>query len=430
MPRPVDVIVLVTLLITLILAIDGNAVEPLGKAEAIQFGEGDWPWWRGPHRDGIVRSSQNLPLSWSDTDSVAWRTAIPGKGHGSIAVVGDRLYLATADQASQTQSVLCLDRHHGNVLWQTKVHVGGFTEKGNKKSSLASSTVACDGKRLFINFLNNGAVHATALDMQGNLLWQTRVADFLIHQGFGASPTLYESQVIVSADSRAGGAIVSLDRVTGKEVWRHARPALANYTSPILLNVAGRTQVLLTGCDLVAGLDPGTGKSLWEIPGSTTECVTSTVTDGKLIFTSGGYPKNHLAAVAADGSGRIVWENSTRVYVPSMLVSDGHLFAVLDEGIAKCWECSTGIEKWKARLGGTFTASPVMVGNHIIAVNEAGQWFVFEANPAEFKSLAENKLGEEVYATPTVAYDHIYARVAKYDGQERHEFIVCIGVGK
>src|SRR4029077_10209829 len=144
----------------------------------------------------------------------------------------------------------------------------------------------------------------------------------------------------------------ALERASGKIVWKQERPKTPNYASPIILPVAGRDQLLMTGCDVVAGFEPLTGKRLWQIPGSTEECVTSTVTDGQLIFTSGGYPKNHLAAIRADGSGIVVWEKSTRVYVPSMLVQGEHLFGVLDSGIATCWKCATGKEMWTGRLGG------------------------------------------------------------------------------
>src|SRR6185436_10796163 len=135
-------------------------------------------------------------------------------------------------------------------------------------------------------------------------LWQTKITNYVLHQGFGSSPAVYESLVIVSADNKGTGVIAGLDRATGAIVWKQERPQLPNYTSPIILNVAGREQLLLTGCDLVSSFDPMTGTKLWEIPGATTECVTSTVTDGPLIFTSGGYPKNHLSAVKADGSGQ------------------------------------------------------------------------------------------------------------------------------
>src|SRR5205814_107416 len=150
--------------------------------------------------------------------------------------------------------------------------------------------------------------------------WQTKITDYVLHQGFGSSPAVYQSLVIVSADNKGTGVIAGLNRVTGKIVWKQERPKTPNYTSPIILRVDDREQLLFTGCDLVTSFDPLTGKKLWEIGGSTTECVTSTVTDGQLIFTSGGYPKNHLSAVRADGSGKIVWENKTRVYVPSLLV--------------------------------------------------------------------------------------------------------------
>lgn len=387
----------------------------------------DWPWWRGPNRDGIVQPKQRIPIRWSENENILWKLAVPGRSHGSITVVGENLFLAVADHSTESQSVLCIDRHKGQLRWSSLIHQGGFTTKGNEKSSQASSSVACDGERLFVNFLNHEAIHATALDLKGNKLWQRKIADFATHQGFGASPALYGSSVIFSADSRGGGAIVSLDRATGKEVWRHPRPALANYTSPIILNAAGRDQVVLTGCDLVTSLDPLTGKVLWEIPGSTTECVTSAVTDGTRVFTSGGYPKNHLAAVMADGSGKIAWENASRVYVPSLIARNGFLFGVMDAGVAVCWKSDTGHEQWKGRLRGTFSASPVLVGDSILATNESGESFIFKADPTEFKLIAENKLGDEVYATPTICYDRIFMRVAKNDGQARQEFVYCIG---
>ncbi len=215
--------------------------------------------------------------------------------------------------------------------------------------------------------------------------------------------------------------------LTGKMVWKQDRPKTPNYASPIILSVAGRDQLLLTGCDLVASFDPLTGKKLWEMAGSTTECVTSTVTDGRLIFTSGGYPKNHLAAVRADGSCKIVWENSTRVYVPSMLVRDGYLYAVLDAGTAVCWKCDTGKEVWRSRLAGTFSASPVLVGEHLFATNEAGRTFIFKATPEPFDLVAENQLGNEVFATPTICGSRIFMRVAVEGKGQRQEMLYCIG---
>jgi hypothetical protein len=336
------------------------------------------------------------------------------------------VFLATADPENETQSVLCFDRHTGKQLWQTEVHRGKF-EKGNAKSSMASSTPACDGTRVFINFLHAGAIYTTALDLDGKQLWQTRVSDYILHQGFGSSPTVYRSLVLVSADNKGGGTIAGLERSTGKVVWKHDRPKFPNYVSPIVLNGEGRDQLFLFGCELVTGLDPLTGKLLWETKGSTTECVTSAVTDGRLVFTSGGYPKNHVSAVRTDGSAKIVWENNSRVYVPSMILRDEHLYAVQDDGTAVCWKCDSGKEVWKERLGGTFNSSLVLVGERIYATNETGKTFIFKATPDNFSLIGQDQLGDDVFATPAICGSHIYMRAASRSEGRRQEMIYCIG---
>jgi hypothetical protein len=340
------------------------------------------------------------------------------------------VFLATADHERQVQAVLCYQRLTGKLLWQTDVHKGGFETKGNKKSSLASSTPACDGWRVFINYLHDGAIYTTALGLDGSKLWQTKITDYVIHQGYGSSPAVYQGLVIVSGDNKGGGAIAALERATGKIVWKQERPKTPNYASPIILNVAGRDQLLFTGCDLVSGFDPLSGKKLWEIPGSTTECVTSTVTDGQLIFTSGGYPKSHMSAVRADGSGKVVWENRTKVYVPSLLVHAGYLYGVLDNGKAVCWKCGTGMEVWRGDLGGSFSASPVLVGEHIYATSEAGRTFIFKATPAGLDLLAENQLEGEVVATPAICGSRIYMRIAINAQGRRQEMLYCLGDGE
>ncbi len=386
----------------------------------------DWPAWRGPTRDGIAASGQNPPVQWSETEGILWKAPIPGRGHGSPTVVGDRIYLATADRVKQTQSVLCLDRLTGKVVWQTEVHASLAEPGKHSNSSAASSTVACDGERLFINFLNGGAVHTTALAPDGKVLWQRKICDFLTHQGFASSPYLHEALVLVSADNKGGGVIAALDRKTGRTVWTESRPKHHNYTSPAIVQADGRAQMVMAGCNLITSLDPSTGRKLWEVNGSTEECVGSVVTDGVRVFASGGYPKNHTVAVMADGSGKVAWQNTTRIYVPSMIARDGHLFAVLDAGLAVCWKSDTGEELWKERLGGDFFASPVMVGDRIYASNVAGKTFVFIATPKTFQLLAANQLADEAYASPVICDSRVYLRVAK-KGEARQEFLYCVG---
>ncbi|MEX1097621.1 MAG: PQQ-binding-like beta-propeller repeat protein [Planctomycetales bacterium] len=407
---------------------DGPAAadEVAAKVERIDVAPADWPWWRGPDRNGHAAAGQKPPVAWSATENVVWRAPVPGRGHGSPTVVGEQVFLATADEKAETQSVLCWNRRTGKLLWETVVHRGGLVKKGHKKSSHASASVACDGARLFINFVNDGALYATALDRDGERLWQTKVSDYSMHQGFGASPAIYASLVLVAADHHDGGAVAALDRASGAIVWKNPRPKTANYTAPIVLEVAGRDQLLFTGCNLVSSFDPLTGRKLWEIDGATTECVTSTVTDGTRIFTSGGYPRNHVAAVLADGSGTVAWESNVKVYVPSLLVRDGHLYGVTDNGVAMCWKSETGEEVWKHRLGGTFSSSPVMVGELIYATNEAGRTFVFRATPEKCEPVAENQLGDEAFATPTICGGGIYLRHATTGPDGRQETLSCI----
>lgn len=406
---------------------DADGRSPAVAAEPIAVAATDWPWWRGTDRNGTAAADQVPPLAWSESENVLWKSPIPGRGHSSPTVVGERVFLATADHELEIQSVLCYDRADGALQWKTDVHQGGFPEEMNEKATMASSTVACDGRLVFANFLNNGSVYTTTLDLNGEQVWQTKISDYEIHQGYGSSPAVYESLVIVSADNKGGGAVAALDRASGEVVWKQERPQLPNYASPIILHAAGKDQLVLTGCDLVSSFAPLTGEKLWETDGATTECVTSTVTAGGLVFTSGGYPDNHMSAVRADGSGETVWENNVRLYVPSMLVQDGYLYTVADAGVATCWDSATGEELWRSRLGGTFSASPVLVGEHIFATNEGGQTFIFKATPEKFELVAKNRLGERVFATPAICGDRIYARVTMRQNGQLEEMLYCLG---
>ena len=392
------------------------------------IGKDDWPWWRGPNHNGIASSGQKPPVRWTEEQNIVWKAPIPGRGHASPTIVGERIYLPTADESTQTQSVLCLERATGKLIWRSDLHQGSFNKERQKHATWASPSVACDGQRLFVNLYNRDAIHTYALDLNGKPIWETKVTDFVSHQGYGASPVIHRSLVLVTADTKApgGGAFAGLDRKTGKVVWKINRPELPNYPSPVVFHLDGRDQMIVTGCDLISSFDPMTGKKLWEFPGATTECVVTAVTDGTRVFTGGGYPKNHTMAMRADGSGKVDWINKQRVYVPSMIVKDGHLFAVADQGFAICWDSATGEEKWKERLGGQFFASPTMVNDVIYATSVSGATHVFRAVPEGFERLAKNQLGDQVYASPVICGGRIYLRVAR-QGDSREEFLYCIG---
>ena len=393
----------------------------------LTFAADDWPWWRGPNRDGIADPDQKPPTDWSAEKNVVWKVPVPGRGHSSPIVVGDHVVITTAEEA--TQSVICYDRATGKQRWKSVIHEGGPVQKRNKKASLASGSVAWDGERFFVAFLHGKAVFATALSPAGEQLWQKKVSDYKVHQGYGASPTVFGPLVLVGADNKGGGAFVAFDRKTGEEVWRHERPSTANYASPIVHHVGGKDQLVFTGCELVTSLDPLTGKVNWKHDGSTVETVTSPATDGERFFISGGYSRNHVEALDAQ-TGKVVWGHKTRVYVPSMLVKDGYLYAVGDSGIAYCWESATGKEAWTDRLGGGFTSSPVMVGDRIFAINEKGKVFVYGANPKQFDLLATSQLGDDSFATPTIVGGRVYARVGMRGKGTRQEYLYCLGAGE
>lgn len=408
----------------------GGGVQAEAAGDTINVAPTDWAWWRGPNRNGVAATDQTPPMQWDDAKNVLWKVPVPGRGHGSPTVVGDQVFLATADETAEVQSVLCFDRATGEQRWKTDIHQGGFKTEGRQghiRSTKASSTVACDGERVFAAFLNGDAIHLTALSLDGKQLWQHKVSDFVVHQGYGASPAVYGPLVIVSADHKAGGAISAYDRASGEMAWTVKRPAIPNYTSPIILNVAGKDQLVIVGCNLVSSYEPLTGKVIWETAGATEECVTSMVSDGQNVVTSGGYPTKHVAVIKGDGSAEVRWSNKTQVYVPSMLVHEGHLYAVTDSGEAICYEMETGTVKWEHRLGGNFAASPILVGDQIYAARNDGTTYIFKANPAAFEQVGENKLtANEVQATPVICDSKIYMRVAVGEDATRQEMLYCL----
>jgi outer membrane protein assembly factor BamB len=334
--------------------------------------------------------------------------------------------LATADVETEEQLVLCFDRGNGKPLWEAVAHRGNLNTKGHKISSQASSDVVSDGERLFVNFLNNGAIFTTALDLSGKQLWQRRVCDFQVHQGFGSSPVIHQNIVLVSADHRGGGKMSGLNKLTGEIVWQQDRPPVANYASPGIVNAAGKVQAVLAGCNKVESFDPLTGKKLWSIDGSTEETVVTAVTDGSRVFLGGGYPKNHTMALEADGSGKIAWENVTKTYVPSMIVKNGHVFAVGDAGRAVCWKSATGEELWNEKVDREFYGSPVMADSRIYVTSKAGVTSVFEATPEKFILLGQNPLGDECFSTPAICDNRLYLRSAKTN-PKRQEYLWCVG---
>jgi len=399
------------------------------SAQVPKAANGDWPWWRGPNFNGVAEAGQEVPIEWSDTKNVVWKAAVPGRGHSTPIVVGNRVFLQTADESNRSQSVLCYDRRTGKRLWSKELNRGNLQKKINPKNSYATSTIACDRGRLFVLFGNNDSVEATALDLEGKVVWSTTAAPFIeikYPNGYAASPVLYGNTVIIAVDCESGGTLLALDRDTGKRVWQTSRVGKTNYGSPIVGHVAGRDQLLIGGLDMVASYNPTNGKALWDAPAIAMQTSGTPVWEGNMVFAAGGYPSGSVAGIVADGSARIAWKNTQRIHEQSLLVHQGHVYAINDTGIALCWETRSGREVWKHRLKAPISASPTLVGDKIFLSNEAGTTWVYRATPKGYQQLARNQLGSIVYASPTICGGQIFLRVADTIAEKRVETLYCI----
>jgi outer membrane protein assembly factor BamB len=408
----------------LILALATSAA-PAAEPFLPEVAPADWPWWRGPTLDGHSRD-RAAPARWSSTENVVWKVPVPGRGHSSPVLWGDRLFLTTADEAAQTQRVLAFDRKTGKPLWDTVAHTGGFDPK-HEKNSQASATPACDGQRVYSVFVNSEALNVTATDLDGKIVWQKSAGPYTSQHGNGSSPVIYKKTVIVVADSMKGSFLAALDRETGATVWKVDRPVTGrngSYESPVIGTIAGKPQLIVQGTRVTTSYDPDTGKVLWTCfgPAEVTGCTPAF--DDKSVYVTGGFPEREILAIRADGSGdvtktNVAWRTRKGVtYIPSPLYHAGRLYVVNDTGIATCFNTKNGREVWSERLGGAFTSSLVLAGDHMYATDEAGKTYVFKTGD-KFERVVVNDIGEGVLATPAVAGGHIYLRTAGH--------LYCIG---
>ncbi len=419
----------------LVAAIAGGCagVESTSLAQATADGSlampaDQWWCWRGPRGDNTTAPDAQAPQQ-PDPSKVRWAVDVPGRGHSSPVVTDDAIYLTTGDKQQQIQAVLGFDRATGKPLFQTVVHRGGIPAKNHPKNTEASPTVAFDGRSLFASFYNSDAIQLTSLTTDGKIRWTKKIAPFDPQRyqfGYGASPLLYGNTVIVASEMDLGAWLVALDRQSGKEVWRTPRPKMITFSSPIVANVAGRDQLLISGANLVCSYDPSNGRMLWQTPATTAATCGTMVWNSTHVFASGGYPDSQTVCVAADGSGKVQWSNNQKCYEQSMLVVGNHLYGVTDAGVGHCWDVSDGRVIWRQRLGGKWSSSPVLVGDLIYAFNESGDGWVFESGRDRFVQRSQVRVADEVFSTPTVVGDTMYLRVANGSGQSRREKLLAM----
>jgi outer membrane protein assembly factor BamB len=377
----------------------------------------EWPGWRGPRGDGTSTETE-FPVRWSATENVLWTVPVPGKGHSSPVVWGDRILLTTCVEGTRERKLLCLDRRDGRTLWERTV-VTADLETRHTLNSCASSTPVTDGRRVWVAFFDLPAFRVFCYDLEGTLLWERSPGPFASKHGFCSSPVLHKDLVIFNGDQDAEAWIVALEQETGKERWRADRPnRTRSYVPPVIFEAAGRKQLVLSGSKCVASYDPDTGKPIWVIDGPTEQFVASLVFTDGLFFMTGGFPDFHLLAIRPDGEGNvtkthILWRDTKGAsYVPSPIAVSPHFYVVSDGGIASCLEAKTGNRFWMERLGVHHSASPVAAGGMLYFPDDAGVTHVLKAGPA-FEVVAKNALGEACFASPALSRGRIYLRTAK-----------------
>jgi outer membrane protein assembly factor BamB len=388
--------------------------------------ERDWPWWRGPLRNGIAPVRGSPPTTFNDRENVVWKTPVPGRGHSSPIVVGGQVLLTTADEQRETQSVLAFDRNTGALRWETIVGRGGFPSRNHQKNSEATPTLASDGERVFAVFFHHRAIHVTALDLSGRQQWTKNVGPFdprMYEYGYAPSPVVNRDRVIVSAEYDGDSALTALQRTTGNVLWRTPRPRQISFSSPVVAWLGGRDQLLLSGGEKVVSYDPASGNRLWEAPGATAATCGTVVWQRDIVVASGGYPGSETVAIRGDGTGSVVWKNNQKCYEQSLLVYADHVYSFTDGGILYCWRLSDGQEMWRERLQGPVSSSPVLAGGNIYWANERGTWYVFRPNPQRFELIAQNQLGDEGFTSAAAVRDELYIRAASRQGASRQEFL-------
>ncbi len=383
---------------------------------------GDHPWWRGLHCNGVSdAAAKAYPVHWS-ADDVRWKAAVPGKGHASPCVSGDQAFVFTADEKSQTHWLLSFERSSGREQWRAEVNQGGFA-RIHHKNSQASATPACDAQRVFVCFAAHGSLWVVGIDRSGQVQWKTQVGPYESTHGYGSSPALYGSLVIVAGDNRGAridrlvgsSFLAAVDRETGQVVWRIKRPAVDNYATPVVAEVAGKPQLLLAGHETVTSYDPVTGHEIWRCRWKAANAANTMAFDEECVYASTTERNPLMLCIRADGQGdvtdtHIVWrEQQGAPYVPTPLIFERRVYAVNDKGVLTCWDAATGQLAWKQRLGGNFSASPVVADGLIYALNEAGKAYVVQ--PGEkFELVAENDCGEETLATPACCGGDVFLR--------------------
>jgi len=385
----------------------------------------NWPQFRGPQSQG-VSTETGLPVKWSATSNVKWKTALPGPGHSSPIIWGNRIFLTALRQesslvrrylyASRGQLVvLCLDKGSGKILWEREVPAERI-EKTHSTNSPASPTPVTDGRYVYVYFGSRGLI---CFDFNGNKVWEIPLGPFPNEWGSASSPILYKNMLLLNCDTDAEDFLLAVDKNTGKTIWKTSRSDVTRaWPTPVIWSADGKDEIVVSGSGRVKAYDPQDGRELWTVNGLTTWVTPTPVSAHGLLYVAANGPGgNIIMAIRPGGRGNItnthvVWRYERAApYSSSPVVVGDYLYTVKNGGIMTCLNARTGALAWQERLParGDYYASPVAADGKIYTLSEDGEVSVVAAKPT-FELISSNSMGERCMASPAISGGQIFIR--------------------
>jgi outer membrane protein assembly factor BamB len=378
-----------------------------------------WPEFRGPTGQGHS-TERDVPLEWSESRNVLWKTPVQGRGWSSPVVERDRVWLTTAisGRGGTSLRAVAFDVETGREVLNVEVFQLRKSDLLNFKNSHASPTPIVEGDRVYVHF---GAAGTAALTTSGEIVWTTRLS-YQSQHGNGGSPVLYKDLLIVSCDGSDEAYVIALDKATGKTRWKRNRryPFDQAYSTPLVIRVGERDQVVSVGAYRAAAYDPATGEEIWRVSyDDGFSNVPRPVYGHGLVYIATGFQQPSLLAVRADGKGdvtrtHVAWRISRGApYTPSPVLVGSELYVINDLGILSCLDAVTGALHWQQRVGGNHSASPVFAAGRIYFLSEEGIATVI-APGKTFQRLATNQLDGVAFASIAVVNRSILLRTASH----------------
>lgn len=392
--------------------------------------QGEWPQFRGP--DGQGHAPRPLPLQWSETENVTWKTEIHDRGWSSPVIWGNQVWVSTATEDGKELFALCIDSNSGEVLRDMNLFHVPNPQFAHKFNSYASPTPVIEEGRIYVTF---GSPGTACIDTHtGKVLWERRDFDVNHFRGAGSSPILYQNLLIMNFDGSDNQFVVALDKDSGHTVWKVNRsidfqdlneegePMAEGdfrkaFSTPHVTGLPGYPLLLSSGAKAHYGYHPMTGEEYWRIEErSSHSASTRPVVGGGLIYVPSGFPQGTLIAIepgSADNrsNAQRVWDVTRSVpNKPSVIFHEGNLFMVSDGGIATCLDAKDGEIHWQHRVGGNFSSSPIEADGKIYFCNEEGETTVIEASAEEYREIAVNRLENGFMASPAAAGNTLILR--------------------